>query len=71
MMPGEAWQTLSMANALLVADGLMTPEEVRCPAVPAEQLLALHGQCKGSELIAREDAKKRRVRCLCCCYPLP
>lgn len=29
MMPGETWQALSMANALLVADGLLTPEEVR------------------------------------------
>lgn len=29
MMPAETWQALSMANALLVADGLLTPEEVR------------------------------------------
>lgn len=28
-MPGETLQALSMANALLVADGLLTPEEVR------------------------------------------
>lgn len=52
MMPGEAWQALSMANALLVADGLMTPEEVRGLAVPAEQLVALHGQRRGRGRIA-------------------
>lgn len=32
-MPGNQWQALSMANALLIADGLLSPDQVRWPAL--------------------------------------
>ncbi|KAI7845525.1 hypothetical protein COHA_000948 [Chlorella ohadii] len=55
MMPGEAWQALSMANALLVADGLMTPEEVIVPDEPEDDysrmtVVELRAKCVSRKL---------------------